>query len=214
MSQYQLVVQKGPAPGKTFSLSKAELFLGRDVNNEIVINDAEISRRHCRFIFGEDGYTIEDLGSTNGTFINEKRVAGQKALRYGQVIRVGDNVTLVYEMVGGADQDATIASRQGFQPVPPPPVQTPKPAAPQPVAPPPQQAAPPRKQQAPPAFAGQVPPGPDMEDSPKSRNRVLMIGCGILLVIACCGLIGGWYYIDTYRPDLYCSIIPSLPGCP
>jgi hypothetical protein len=192
MAQFQLVMKQGPVPGKTFELSRNELTIGRDINNEIVINDAEVSRRHCRLVLQGDGYSIEDLGSTNGTFVNEQRVTGQRALRSGETLRVGDNVTLVYE-VAGVDADATIASR-GAQPAPPP------------VAPPPQ---PQRKAQ---QFSGQVPAGPAPVAEPKARNRGLMIGCGVALVIGICVISAGLYYIDSNY--LWCDVFGFLiPGC-
>lgn len=194
MAQFQLVMKQGPVPGKTFELSRNELTIGRDINNEIVINDAEVSRRHCRLILQGDGYVIEDLGSTNGTFVNEQRVTGQRALHSGETVRVGDNVTLVYEMAG-VDADATIASR-GAKPAP----------APAPAAPPPQ----PRKQ--PQQFAGKVPASPAPEAEAKGRNRTLLIGCGVLLVIGICVVAAGLYYIDANY--LWCDVFGFLiPGC-
>lgn len=195
MAQFQLVMKQGPVPGKTFELSRNELTIGRDINNEIVINDAEVSRRHCRLFLQGDGYSLEDLGSTNGTFVNEQRVTGQRALRSGETVRVGDNVTLVYE-VAGVDADATIASR-GARPATP---------APAPAAPPPQ----PKKQPQP--FSGQVPAGPAPAAEPKARNRGLMIGCGVALVIGICVIAAGLYYIDANY--LWCDVFGFLiPGC-
>ena len=109
MAQYQLVLRVGPSPGKVFPLMKNEITIGRDINNEIVINDAEISRKHCRLVMTADGFVIEDLGSTNGTWVNERRISSQHLLRSGESIRLGDNITLIYEMVG-FDADATVAS--------------------------------------------------------------------------------------------------------
>ena len=65
----RLVVRRGPQPNQTYDLSKDVLSLGRDITNDIVINDPEVSRHHCRLTRTPGGYTIEDLGSTNGTFI-------------------------------------------------------------------------------------------------------------------------------------------------
>ena len=90
MSKFQLVMQMGPSPGKTISLGETEHYLGRDENNTIVVNDAELSRRHCHFIFTDGGFEIEDMGSTNGTFVNEKRTSGRYRLNLGDIIRLGD----------------------------------------------------------------------------------------------------------------------------
>jgi hypothetical protein len=192
MAQFQLVMKQGPAPGKTFELTRNELTIGRDNNNEIVINDAEVSRRHCRLLLQGDGYVIEDLGSTNGTFVNEQRVTGQRALHSGETLRVGDNVTLIYE-IAGVDANATIASRGGRR-------------APAQAAPPPQ------PQRQPQQYAGQVPPGPAPAAAPKGRNRGLMIGCGVALVVGICVVAAGLYYIDANY--LWCDVFGFLiPGC-
>lgn len=70
----QLVMRTGPTPGKAFPLSKSEIVIGRDATCDIVINDAEISRRHAKMTMQETGYVLEDLGSTNGTFVDGQRL--------------------------------------------------------------------------------------------------------------------------------------------
>src|SRR5690606_38168506 len=103
---YQLVMRSGPTPGKVFELDKSEIYLGRDVNNEIIINDAEVSRRHARVILQAGGYVLEDLGSTNGTFVHGHRLLGPHVLRSGELILLGENVSLVFE--ASLDADATL----------------------------------------------------------------------------------------------------------
>ena len=88
---YQLVMQSGPTPGKTFELTLEEYSIGRDINNMIVINDAEVSRKHARLLSQAGGYVIEDLGSTNGTFVNGQRLLGPHMLVHGETISMGDN---------------------------------------------------------------------------------------------------------------------------
>ena len=46
------------------------------------------------------------------------------------------------------------------------------------------------------------------------RPSPMVIGCGVLVLIGLCILIGGWYYVDTYAPEYYCYFLPFLPGCP
>jgi hypothetical protein len=96
----RLVVRRGPQPNQTYDLSKDVLSLGRDITNDIVINDPEVSRHHCRLIRTPGGITIEDLGSTNGTFINGQRLAGSRPLLNGDMVGLGETVTLGFE--GGA----------------------------------------------------------------------------------------------------------------
>jgi len=67
---FRLIVRRGPQPNQIYELNKDIITLGRDITNDIVINDPEVSRHHCRLTRGGGGYTLEDLGSTNGTFVN------------------------------------------------------------------------------------------------------------------------------------------------
>lgn len=135
----RFVMNAGPTPGKDFPLEKAEIFIGRELTNDIVINDGEVSRRHAR-IFAQAGqYAIEDLGSTNGTFINGERLMGPMILRPGMVVALGEQISLVFEVVQ-PPADATIAAPMMRPPVQPavqaPPIYAPAPQSP-PQTPPP-----------------------------------------------------------------------------
>jgi len=94
---FRLIVRRGPQINEAYELSGDVTNLGRDITNDIVINDREVSRHHLRFTRGADGYTIEDLGSTNGTFVNGKRVSGATALKNGDMVGLGETVTLQFE---------------------------------------------------------------------------------------------------------------------
>lgn len=98
---FRLIVRRGPQPNQTYELNKDITTLGRDITNDIVINDPEVSRHHMRMTRGAGGFTIEDLGSTNGTFINGQRLTGARPLRNGDMIGLGETVTLGYESVAG-----------------------------------------------------------------------------------------------------------------
>lgn len=96
---YRLIVRRGPQPNQVYELTSEVTNLGRDITNDIVINDREASRHHLRFMRGADGFTIEDLGSTNGTFVNGKRVTGATPLKNGDMVGLGETVTLQFEVV-------------------------------------------------------------------------------------------------------------------
>ncbi|MFN8529165.1 MAG: FHA domain-containing protein [Anaerolineae bacterium] len=122
---FRLVVRRGPQPNQTYELNKDIITLGRDITNDIVINDPEVSRHHMRMTRGPGGYTIEDLGSTNGTFVNGQRVTGARPLRNGDMIGLGETVTLGYELVSaatapppGAGVTAPNVPQTGFSAVP------------------------------------------------------------------------------------------------
>ncbi len=114
---YQITVRSGPEPGKTFPLEQEEVFMGRDLANEITISDPEVSRRHARFIMQDDNIMLEDLGSTNGTFLNGERISTPQQLRPGDVITLGENIVMVFEK-SQYDPDATVVSSSAARPEP------------------------------------------------------------------------------------------------
>jgi len=146
---YRLVVRRGPQPNQVYTLAEDVLNLGRDITNNIVINDREVSRHHLRLMRGDEGYTIEDLGSTNGTFVNGKRVTGATLLKNGDMVGLGETVTLGYERVRG-DQGAVSAPppANSYQAPPPqsPPAQPAVPSSDDAYRPPQSQPAPPQQQ--------------------------------------------------------------------
>src|SRR5512147_592856 len=116
-SQFQLIMRSGPTPGAAFTLEGDQLTIGRDSTNEIVINDAEVSRRHARLTFQGGKYVLEDLGSTNGTFVNGQRLAGPRVLKPGEVVQFGEQIMLVFEATT-VDAGATMVSPRAAAPVP------------------------------------------------------------------------------------------------
>ncbi len=97
---FQLTVKTGPNPGKIYDLVKEEVVVGRDLGNDIVISDADISRRHAHFVLQGDVYLLEDLGSTNGTYVNGERLTGPQLLMGGETIMFGSTVELTFSPVG------------------------------------------------------------------------------------------------------------------
>lgn len=98
----RLVMRRGPSPGTIYDLNDAEVLIGRGARCQIIIRDDEISREHCRLVKSSDGYELIDTASTNGTFVNGQRVT-QRALRSGELIELGDSVTLLYERIVTSD---------------------------------------------------------------------------------------------------------------
>jgi pSer/pThr/pTyr-binding forkhead associated (FHA) protein/tRNA A-37 threonylcarbamoyl transferase component Bud32 len=91
MGGEQLRVTEGDDRGKRLSVD-AELLIGREAPEDDgrLADDSEISRRHARISRGAAGeLTIEDLGSANGTFVNDERIRGPRTLRPGDVVRLG-----------------------------------------------------------------------------------------------------------------------------
>ena len=96
-SRFQLTVQLGPELGAVYTLTGDLVTIGRYAGNTIIISDEEISRHHARLTKASDGYTIEDLGSSNGSFVNSVRVVRPVPLSSGDLVRLGTSVVMVYE---------------------------------------------------------------------------------------------------------------------
>lgn len=225
---FRLVVRRGPQPNQVYELNKDIITIGRDITNDIVINDPEVSRHHMRLTRGAGGFTLEDLGSTNGTFINGQRLTGAKPLNNGDMVGLGETVTLAYEMVGAQPVEAPPASPFARQPDP------------APVAPEPSYYEQPAQQPQQPAYSYnqpaygeaplQGPPGYEDYDpyavrEGDSRNtmRWVLIGCVGLSLFCCCATVAGLVIIDQAclwdQIPILSSILRALnlsvggPGC-
>lgn len=202
---YQLIVRAGPTPGKIYPIMKSEMIIGRDPNTDVLINDAEISRHHAVIKVSPEGYTIEDLGSTNGTIINGQRIMGPHVLHVGEMINLGEHIALIFEAQQEFDPDATIASaRMSFAP-PPGPIQ--KSVQPPSNAPIPAYKVPVTRP------IPEMPEGEEQLEQEPPRNfprwLIFVLAGAILLTIIC--VTGILWYIDSNY--LWCSVFPFIPGC-
>ncbi|WP_229403098.1 FHA domain-containing protein [Micromonospora okii] len=84
-----LTVVAGPMRGASFRLSVVPQVIGRSARVDIVVDDPHLSRRHASVRLAGDGVALEDLGSTNGTWLNDRRVDGTEQLCDGDVVRLG-----------------------------------------------------------------------------------------------------------------------------
>jgi len=82
-----LLVLSGAGIGGRYLLDSAETKVGRDINNEICLDDITVSRSHA-LISKADGYTVKDLGSLNGTYINAVAVRESK-INPGDEVQIG-----------------------------------------------------------------------------------------------------------------------------
>ena len=184
MAQFQFVMRSGPTPGVTFPLEGDQLTIGRDSSNGVAIDDAEVSRRHARLTFQGGKFVIEDLGSTNGTFVNGQRLAGPAVLRPGDVVSLGEQIVLMYDAIS-MDAGATLAAvRKSSRPTP---------VAPQAAAPAPA-----------PVYAS-----PPAAPAQKSNATPIIIGVAALFFLCACGAFF-WWVDATFR---WCVFFPFLSGC-
>lgn len=124
-----LIVMGGPDKGATYALSTGQCTLGRAEGSDIVLNGRGVSRHHAMIVVKPHGdVIIEDLGSTNGVYLNGERIT-RRSLEAGQTVGLGPEVmvrlelssrsvqNLLQEMYEGATTDALtgLLSRRGFE---------------------------------------------------------------------------------------------------
>jgi len=184
----ELVIERGPSPDKRFQITAVANTIGRSPNNTIVINDPEISRRHAQVLQQDAGFAVEDLGSTNGTFVNGQRCVGVTAVSDGDIIELGDTVRLRFVLSGAAQITEDDEDTADMLPVRPP--------------------------AQPAAAAGQAASSqplyvaPSVETYPvEDRSNRMIIGCvsGVILVICLCMLLV--LFLESYNQGqyLYCG---------
>jgi hypothetical protein len=206
---FKLSVRQGPRPNLVFELDQPGYVIGREAGNEIVIEDPQVSRRHAQLTRQGNSYLIEDIGSTNGTYVNGKRVTAPTLLANGDMIGLADTVIIAVQAPLPVGEEATVVSDAAPYAAPyapptvpafTPPVVQPQPA-PKPVyVPPPANVAP----QAQAVYAPQVQPAPQYAptqyaapqyappqyapppvdyaatDSANDKRRTMLIGLGCL----------------------------------
>ena len=87
-----LVLTSGPLTGTSLPLREAGVLIGRNPECALVLDDEFASGRHARIIRGQAGWYVEDLGSTNGTFLGQYRVGDPVPVETGASIRIGRTV--------------------------------------------------------------------------------------------------------------------------
>jgi len=103
---FRIVIKKGPIPGQSLDLTKAEITLGRAKANDLSINDESLSPVHARLIKTATGYSLENLGSNNGISVNGTRLTSARSLQDGDQIRIGQEILMEYNKLDSNNDDA------------------------------------------------------------------------------------------------------------
>lgn len=93
--------------GQIFPLSEAPVTVGRQADNTIVLADPQASRHHATVFWQAGSFVVQDMGSANGTFLNNQRITGPRRLSDGDSIRMG-NTFFDVKIPPAADQDQTM----------------------------------------------------------------------------------------------------------
>ncbi len=93
----QLRVTAGPLSGTRVTLGDQTILIGRADDSTLVLTDDFASSRHARLTQRDGTWYVEDLGSTNGTYLDQQRVQGPLAVAPGQPIRIGATVIELHQ---------------------------------------------------------------------------------------------------------------------
>lgn len=89
--------------GRRFPLEAGPVRIGREEDNEIVLSEKSVSRRHARFERTDGGWSIADAGSSNGTLLNERELLGRAVLSRDDRIKIGSTI---FKYLNGADVES------------------------------------------------------------------------------------------------------------
>jgi two-component system, cell cycle response regulator len=95
-----LVQIHGPDLGKKYVLDVDEFTIGREDQNNIVVDLDNVSRRHAMVLHSRGTYALKDLNSTNGTYLNDQEVSGTSPLRSGDLVKIGG---AIFKYLSGGD---------------------------------------------------------------------------------------------------------------
>jgi hypothetical protein len=118
-----LTVRRGPGAGRRFDIGAPAITIGRSEQCDFPVNDTWMSRQHARIIWSGTEYLVEDLGSTNGTYVNGERIQWPRALKSGDLLQLGEQVELAFQV----DVPTPLAEMPAFPDVAPPPRSEPGP---------------------------------------------------------------------------------------
>lgn len=214
---FTLTMKAGPDAGQQTQLQGRSLLIGRDPVCDLPVNDVEVSRRHARLLAQSGGYSIEDLGSMNGTFVNEQRITTILSLQDGDTIRLGDTIVFVYEELADDDEAETRGMPVDTEPAPPPVAPAPRAAPQKPMARPAPRSAPqprPDPLESSPLDDFEELPAPSTRRRPRRQGMRLplftspwvTVGALVLAAVLCMSVF--LYVVDVF--NLWCSLLGWL----
>src|SRR5207302_115698 len=140
---FTIIIQEKGGEQRRMVFNKPEVTIGRVQGNDIVLPKGNVSKRHARIVLKDGKFIIVDLKSTNGTYVNGRKITSPLVVKGSDKIYIGDFILSIEELAAGAGVSPT-ATAPSVDEAPPPPVsQAGRPRAtstipPPPPAPPPQ----------------------------------------------------------------------------
>jgi pSer/pThr/pTyr-binding forkhead associated (FHA) protein len=87
-----LIVTQGSQTGQSAALADGVIMIGRGADCQIILDDDYVSTRHARVVSGENGVYVEDLGSTNGSYVNGQRITAPTTITMSDTVRIGRTI--------------------------------------------------------------------------------------------------------------------------
>ena len=112
----QLVATVGPLKGRRFRVTEDGLLLGREGSCDVVIPDQNVSREHARLLLHNGTVWVQDAGSRNGVYVNQKRVVRHRPMGPGDSLTIGAHAFTLEVGAGGREEGRTRAVRAADDP--------------------------------------------------------------------------------------------------
>jgi Inner membrane component of T3SS, cytoplasmic domain len=87
-----LVITQGAQAGQSAALADGVILIGRGAEAQLSLDDDYVSTRHARVVSGENGVYVEDLGSTNGSYVNNQRITAPTTITLSDTVRIGRTI--------------------------------------------------------------------------------------------------------------------------
>lgn len=87
-----VVITQGSQTGQSAALADGVVLIGRGADCQLILDDDYVSTRHARVVSGSNGVYLEDLGSTNGSYVNNQRITAPTTVTLSDTLRIGRTV--------------------------------------------------------------------------------------------------------------------------